>query len=124
MSCCDKTLIGDLRHQIKIIDKDLESDGSCGATYDKSIKHTIRAKIETRKGVNTSTGIFDSTNINSLITHVFTIRYVNDIEVDDLIEYDNRYFAIKGHLDTNETKQFVEIYAIERGDISNSRNQL
>lgn len=119
---CVKVCIGDLRFSVDIIDKEQDT-GGCEVTFLTPIKASVRAKIETldTQGGN-SRLIFDSTNINDAVTHKFTIRFRNDIQADDLLKFDNRYFKIQGFKDPDERKKWLVIFAIERGDVNNSRN--
>jgi len=121
---CKKVCVGDLSSKISIIDKSQTAIG-CSLSFLTPIKVTLWAKVDT---IDTFGGngrrIFDSTNIGEAVTHKFTTRYRTDIDGDDLIKYDDRYFTIQGFKDPTEDKRFLVFYCIERGDVNNSRNLL
>ncbi len=119
---CKKVCIGDLRHNIDIIDKSM-SGNSCNFGYDTEIKASVKAKIETLDTIGANGRlIFDDTNLGNAVSHKITIRFRNDIEGDDIVKYDNRYFTVKGFKDIDERKRFMIIYVVERGDTTNNRN--
>lgn len=124
MSCCKNKnfpKIGDLKHTIKIIDKDLVPI-DCTVDFDLTDKLSTRAKIKNANSKDRK--IFDDTNEGISITHIFSIRYTNAIEADDNILYDSRYFTIQGYEDIDEEKRFLKIFVTERGVDTNKRNLL
>lgn len=123
MSCCKgkDPKIGDLRFSIKIYDKTLVPS-NCNVTFNLTPKHTIKAKIEVPN--RTDRKIFEDTNDGVQVTDIFYIRHKSDIEADDLIEFDNKYFIIQGYLDIDKKKKWLKIFATERGTTTNSRNKL
>jgi len=121
---CKKICTGDMKHQIEIIDKSQDHAG-CSLNFLTPTKATTWAKVDTVDTIGgNSRRIFDSTNIGEMVTHKFTTRFRTDIDGDDLIKYDSRYFKIQGFKDPYEDKRYLVFYCIERGDVSNSRNVL
>ena len=121
---CKKICIGDLKHKVEIIDKS-QDGGGCDVNFLTPIRATVRAKVETLETIGANSRlIFDDTNIGEATTHKITIRFRSDIEGDDLLKFDNRYFKIQGFKDPDELKKWLVIYVVERGDINNTRNQL
>lgn len=121
---CKKICIGDLKHSVAIIDKS-QDGGGCEVNFLTPTRATIRAKIEKLNTIGANSRlIFDDTNIGEAVTHKFTIRFRSDIEGDDLLKFNDRYFKIQGFGDPDELKKWLEIFAVERGDINNTRNQL
>ena len=114
---CAKISIGDLRFKIEIIDKSMVSE-TCKLDILTPVKKSTYAKIE----VVTNPYIIDSTNIESVYTHKFIIRYTPDIDGRDIVKFDNRFFEIKGAYDIDERKQWTVIKAVERGSADNNRN--
>jgi SPP1 family predicted phage head-tail adaptor len=121
MSCC-KITIGQLNKTIQLIDKDLVPT-NCDITFDLTPKAIIKAKIQSNTSIGNRRAIFDNTNLSDAISHVFTIRYRSDIQADDLIKYDKRYFTIQQFIDIDENKKWLVIGVVERGDVTNTRNQ-
>lgn len=121
---CKKICIGDLKHKVEIIDKS-QDGGGCEVSFLTPIRATVRAKIDT---IDTQGGnsrlIFDDTNVGETVTHKFTIRFRNDIQADDLLMFNDRFFKIQGFKDPDELRKWLVIFVIERGDINNTRNQL
>lgn len=122
MSCKKKICAGDLSSRIDIIDKSQFGSG-CELSFIVPVKASVWAKVEVMDifGAN-NRKIFDNTNISDAVTHKITIRYRSDIDGDDLIKYDGRYFTIQGFKDPTEDKRFIVLYLVERGDVNNSSN--
>jgi len=91
-----------------------------------SVDHTIsfvspvtaNALVETKKGIET----FDGTNINALLTHHFTIRFLANIEVFKFVEFRSKYFLIDRTVNIDEKNQYLILMCSDRGDTSKQVN--
>jgi SPP1 family predicted phage head-tail adaptor len=79
---------------------------------------SVKAMVETKSGVDT----FDGTNTNSLLTHEFTIRYLSDVDVQNSIEYNCKFFNVERIVNINEENRYLTLICSERGTTDNKVN--
>jgi head-tail adaptor len=79
---------------------------------------SIKAMVDTKTGVDT----FDGTNTNSLFTHEFTIRYLSDVDVQNSIEYNCKFFSVERIVNINEENRYLILICSERGTTDNKVN--
>lgn len=51
--------------------------------------------------------------INTKLSHIITIRYLNNISINDRIIYNNRIFFIKYIINIEEKNKYLDIYCEE-----------
>lgn len=75
--------------------------------------------------VTTVTGVFvfDSSNIEQVITHDFQGRYTPDISRDMIIESEGNYYKIVSVEDMEERHEFLRLRCTERGSIAKEVNK-
>ena len=94
---------------------------SVGVDFGRKITEIVKpwwCKITTVSGVT----MFDSSNIEQVITHDFSGRYHPDIDKDMVIEYDGEYYKIIGSEDLEERQQFMRLRCTVRGSINKEVN--
>jgi len=106
---------GDLNKRITIFNRTIQPPSGQSVDYTEifSIPTQVWAMIETIKGIQ----IFDGTNIISLSTHRFTIRYQKSLDVDiqKWVQYASKRYKIIDVQNQNEQNKFIIINATLRG---------
>ena len=112
-----KICAGDLRHEISIIDRQIEPDVA-GYAMDFTNGIQTRAAIKTRTDVLN----FDGTNTGTAVTHDFYIRKGKTVQRNFTILFDSRYFMVVGIEQLDEDRMFMRITTQEAGTTSNQSN--
>jgi hypothetical protein len=109
--------IGDLRYNIKLIDRSIEPT-------DEGYTMNTDDFVSTMSGCRTGgmVQVFGGVNIVEVQSHIFPIRFRTGIEIYEHVEYNNKYYRIMGTEDLNEDHRFIEITAVERGLIDKQAN--
>ena len=67
---------------------------------------------------------FDGTNLARQATHVFELRYRDDVTAETWVELDGVNYDILNVEDLEERREFLHLYAVKRGDASIAINQV
>ncbi len=105
----------DTRNIDSAIDDDLEFDDSFTATH-----VNVAALIETVKGIT----VFDSANIERVVTHWFYIRFIPGVDINQWILFDSRLFDTLNTENLDERKDFLLLQCSERGDEALAANRI
>ncbi len=100
---------GQLRHPIEIQENTETSDGDGGLTGSWDTVHTPWAAIRPA----TATEIFNASQLQSVITHVITTRFIAGLRTDYRILFESRIFNITSIADSEEHQFSQEIQAME-----------
>lgn len=113
--------LGDMIHRIDIYDREIKSPiddtGNYGLDFKKKI--TIWCSIETINGLT----LFDSVNIERIVSHKMMIRYLSFLTQEYWIWYKSNYYDIIKIEDLNEEKRYQILYCNIRGVDSKLANQ-
>lgn len=116
----DKSLcIGDLKKLIEIKYRSIlppAQDVDFGEEFADSI--ITRASIETVSGVT----VFDNTNVETVVTHKFYIRFHPTLTFEDWIRYNDTYYDIIRVENVNQENRFLVIFANLRGTVTKPVN--
>jgi len=108
MKCCDITP-GSLRNRIKIQRETFVADGFGGGTKTFTDFAELRAFI---KPISGSERLY-SQRLEANVTHRIFIRYRDDLNTTDRINYKGRLMQIRALINLEEANRFIEIYADE-----------
>lgn len=108
MKCCDLSS-GKLRHSIAIERETETSDGAGGASLTWSAVVTTRAFIKPISGGER----FAAMRLEANTTHRIFIRYRDDFDTSDRINYAGRLMQIRAVINIEENNKWLEIYADE-----------
>jgi len=113
--------VGALRDTIQIMSRAISGIKTASASHliNFSCFAETRALVETKQGVET----FDSTNINGLETHHFTIRYLAGIDSTMFVQFNCKNFSISRIINLNEENRYLTLICSERGDPSKKVNE-
>lgn len=67
---------------------------------------------------------FDGTNVLRQATHVFGIRYRDDLDIEIWVEYESSNYDVLNIEDLEERRDFMFLYAMKRGDDSIKVNRV
>ena len=114
-----KLCAGDLRNIITLQNRSITAPNS-GVDFGESFSGDIDvwAACETKNGVS----IFDETNVEKVVTHVFGIRYDSGITAETWILFEGRRLDIFNVEDLDERHEWMILTCGERGDESKSVN--
>jgi len=118
----DKTQVcsGDLRYLITINQRTLgvPSDPINGIDVDYTesftVLHTVRAAISTPQGAT----LFNDIGTTDVVTHIFYIRYLSDVDAQKWVEFGNNRYDILKVTNYEGRKLFLKLECKERGDIN------
>ena len=110
---------GSLNKLIEIYERDIEAplnSLSVDPDYTElfTLIHTVWAMIETPKGKV----LFDDVGTEKIITHVFHIRYLNNITSQNWIIYDNERYDIQNVIDLESNKLYLRLECVLRGTVA------
>lgn len=113
----DKICIGDLKKQIKIINRKIETAAvSHTMNFDEFV--TVRARIDTRRGG----AFFNGVNTEDAPTHYFYVRFGVEVEKNYTIEFNSNYYIVSDVENLNEESRFLKISATKNGTKDNGAN--
>lgn len=116
-----KVPIGDMRTPVKIHQAQILAP-TAGVDMGREIAPVVEpwfCKVTTVTGVT----LFDSSNIEQIITHDFQGRFNQDISRDMVIEHKGNYFRIISAENFEDKDQFMRLRCTERGAIAKEVNQ-
>ena len=110
----DKYCVGSLNKKIEILTRSLGEPTSGSYDYDLSFEtsKTVWSSIKTVNGLT----MFDSTNTEKIVTHIFIIRYYDGLTSQDWIKYSDKNYDIIGAENISESNMYYKIRANLRGD--------
>lgn len=115
-----KICIGDLKHRINVQARIISPPAAGGVDYQLSLLQMIelQAMIQTKRGVE----IFDGTNLLGVATHYFYIRYMPDLSIADIVEYNGIVYTILDIENLDEQNDFILLRCSKRGASNNPVN--
>ena len=113
-----KVCAGDLRHYIILHSRDLTAPENVDFGVELTTSTTVKAALTVQSGV----GRVDDTNQLNKITHVWHVRWQNNLDRSYMVEFDNRFFTVDTIEELDGYKRFVRINTYERGDKSTAVN--
>lgn len=113
----DLVCIGSMKSLITIIPRAITPD-TIGYAETLTGGVQVRALINTK----TQTVIMDNVNTDSVVTHIFFIRYGQTVEKNYTILHDGKYYGVMGVENLEMENRFLRITAIERGSTSKAAN--
>lgn len=113
----DQICVGDLKRLIKIIDRKIEP-ADVSHTMDFSDLVSIRARVDTRRGIE----FFNGVNVENAPTHYFYVRFGVEVERNYTIEFRDNYYIVSDVENLNEENRFLKISAVKNGPKSNQAN--
>ena len=116
-----KPQVGDMRNRIVIAERDIKSPAFQSASFSQTYTKicSVWSSVETTGGNPKFSGV----NTKIAITHIFTIRYRDDITSESIIEFNNNYYKIIDPDDPSNRKQFLFLMCISKGDKTLEANQ-
>lgn len=112
---------GDLNRKITIHTRsitapDEPSDYDYSQTY--SGAQIVWAAVQTTSGKD----IFDGTNMIGTATHIFYVKYISGLTSESMIEWQSEKYRILRIENLDENNEYMAIYSVLRGTISNEVN--
>jgi len=109
-----RVCIGSLNHKIEIYVRSIEAPVEGGVDFSDNftLKKTVWAMVETVSGET----MFNASNIETVVTHQFYIRYIPDVDIVDVIVYGGLRYKIVNVENLNNENYFILIKASDRGD--------
>lgn len=104
---------GDLKHYISIKSRNIVApySDSPDFTEDFPDAYNAWAAIETKNGIT----VFDGTNTERIISHIFIIRHIDNLTAEYWIYYKDRAFDILKVEPIDEWPLYTRLYCVERG---------
>ena len=108
-----RVCIGSLNKRVDLELRAITAPNQSGVDFGESFTNTatVWAMIETVTGKT----MFDKSNIETVITHNFYIRFVQNIEIDTSITYDGRIHIIINIENFGENNGFLVLHTTIRG---------
>ena len=105
--------IGDLDRLIEIQIRGITAPKNNNFDYDESFLTSLQvfAMVETSRGV----AIFDATNIERLLTHLFYIRFQPDLDINTWVNYNNVRYDILDVENLDERSEYILLRTTNRG---------
>ena len=112
--------LGDLTNSIILQDRAITPPLSgFDATETFTTNDTVDAKVDTSRGET----IFDGTNTEVDVTHIFTIRFISGIDAQTWISFKSQRFDILDVENLEERDEFLKLRCTNRGVDTNAANQ-
>tara|TARA_R110000782_G_scaffold33856_1_gene81376 strand:+ start:79 stop:471 length:393 start_codon:yes stop_codon:yes gene_type:complete len=110
-----KTAVGDLRDRITLKDQEMTaSDVDFGIEFNNQV--TVWAAIFTPNTVGSGQYNFGGTNTDENPTHIFKIRYRDDVDGKTYVEHENINYRVVSIQDPDLRREFLHIKTVVRGD--------
>lgn len=107
--------VGALRHRIEIETRTLTPPALAAVDYGETFSNTISvmSHIETVSGET----VFDKTNVETLISHRFYIRFRTDVTAESWIKFNSEFYDILTTENLDNKGQFLLLRCNKRGDV-------
>ncbi len=122
MARCDKirginrqVCIGSMDKLITVKDRSIKAPASGSVDYSEVFSDVGALSWANIQTLQRGPIMFDRTNIARQITHIFKIRYRDDVTAQAWVEYENVNYDILNVEDLEERHEFLFLYAIRRG---------
>ena len=109
---------GDLRYSITIYMRNIATPQNVDFNFDLSNFKIVKAAVE----IIGDTSNVDGSNINDTKTHIFYIRYDNNLSNAYLIKYIDKYYNVISIQDVDFKRNFLKLNTVETGTINNEVN--
>ena len=111
-----RVCIGSINRKIEIYVRSIKAPtaGSVDFSDEFTLKKTVWAMVKTVRGKT----MFNSSNIEMILTHEFNIRYIPDVEIINVVVFDGERYKIINVENLNSENYFLVINASDRGDSS------
>lgn len=112
--------IGSMNHKINIYVRTLTPSSITNFNYDETFTlfKSVWSMIQTVTGKT----MFDSSNIEKVVSHKIWIRYLSNITSEYWISYKNEYYDIVSVENLENENRFQILYCTIRGSTSNKSN--
>jgi len=112
-ACLAKVPLGQLDKLIDIRARNIGSAVSNSLKFDEffTLLHNVPAKVETVSGL----AVFGESNQIRAVTHIFTVCFVTDLNIDTWVNFKGRDFDIIDIENLAEQDLFLKIRCSERG---------
>lgn len=116
-----KVCVGDLDNTITLQDRAITAPASGFDATEVFTTNTagVWAKIDTSRGET----VFDGSNTEVDVTHVFTIRWLTGITAETWILFDGERFDILDTQDLEERNEWLIMKATNKGTTANAANE-
>jgi SPP1 family predicted phage head-tail adaptor len=105
---------GDMRIRIKLKTRTLKPPVFGSASHSEAFESiSVWAKVET---VSMGRRDFDNVNIEERPTHLFTIRFREDVTAETFVEYRGENYDVLNTVDPEERQQYLELQCKVKGD--------
>ena len=124
-----KTPVGDMRDRILIRERSVSApdfDNSAKATETYKTIASVWAKVVTNvSGKKIFDGVNEDTGGGILLssTHIFTIRYMEGITSEHVVDYKGENYEINRVVNPEERNMYLQIYCKLLGDRTKEANQ-
>jgi SPP1 family predicted phage head-tail adaptor len=118
-----KVCIGALDRQVTLKSRAIQSPTGGSVDYSEnfvSLGSEWANIISLRKGPI----FYDGTNIAKQATHIFEIRYRDDVDSETWVEMSGDNYDVLNVMDVDERNEFLHLYAVKRGQKSVAVNQV
>ena len=109
-----RVCIGSLNRRVEIYVRNIKAPakGSVDFSDEFTLKKTVWAMIESVSGET----MFNASNIETVVTHQFYIRYIPGVDIVDVIVYGGLRYKIVNVENLNNENYFLLIKTSDRGD--------
>ncbi len=116
-----RVCIGSLNQRIDINIRTLTPNSDDDVDYDEvfTLTKTVWSMVETVTGET----MFDSSNVERVVTHNFYIRYIPDITMENWIVYKDELYDILNVENFGENDRFYKMATAVRGDTAQPVNR-
>lgn len=124
-----KVCSGSLRWRIKLQTRGLTSPMGSSVDFTEGFVDvsTVWAMVAPagNVGINVKPySTFDDVTINKDYTHIFVIRYRNDVSSEMFVEFDGHRYDIVSVVDPDMTKSYLVLNALETGSNSKEASKI
>lgn len=113
---------GDLRWRVDIVTRGLAPPSGNSVDFIEGFipVATVWAMVQPVKPFST----LNSVSVEKEPTHMFIIRYRNDVTSENFIVHDNKYYDIVRMDDLDSTKSYLRLYALETGSTTKEASKI
>jgi len=109
-----RVCIGSLNRKIEIHVRSIKAPAK--GSVDFSDKYTLKKKVWAMIETVSGETMFNASNIETVVTHQFYIRYIPDVDIVDVIVYGGLRYTLVNVENLNNENYFLLIKASDRGD--------
>lgn len=120
-----KYTVGDMRERIKVHTRNIQAPPENSAKFSElyDLGTDRWSFVETLDLQGSASKRFDNVELSDTPSHIFTIRFMKNISIENVIQWNGDYFKILAVQNPDGRSEYSELISVAKGDLTMEANQ-